>query len=227
MPVTALQGQQLAGPLCAAVANLCVALQPQVSQQTAAGFQEVLRRLHEAGLDSLPGGGAVGTGLALPTKRTSSYPRWREWVRVGMETTSNPQAFHRSGRGTPLAEMGSVKLRPQVPVAVFLTRFEPGGTERQMIELIRRLDPSRFRVHVACFDRAGAWLPRVAERFGGEAKNVAFVVAAALRLLDSTYPDPRPAVSIVTTSPVSGVRTPYTVRRWDPDVIDLPDAQRQ
>ncbi|WP_394614837.1 dynamin family protein [Lentzea sp. JNUCC 0626] len=44
--VTALQGQQLAGPLCAAVANLCAALQPQVSPQTAAGFQEVLRRLH-------------------------------------------------------------------------------------------------------------------------------------------------------------------------------------
>ncbi|SEP72472.1 Dynamin family protein [Lentzea xinjiangensis] len=44
--MTALQGQQLAGPLCAAVANLCVALRPQVSPQTAAGFQEVLRRLH-------------------------------------------------------------------------------------------------------------------------------------------------------------------------------------
>ncbi len=44
--MTALQGQQLAGPLCAAVAHLCTALQPQVSPQTAAGFQEVLRRLH-------------------------------------------------------------------------------------------------------------------------------------------------------------------------------------
>lgn len=32
-----------------------------------------------------------------------------------------------------------------------------------MIELVRRLDPSRFRVHAACFDRAGAWLPRVVE----------------------------------------------------------------
>jgi glycosyltransferase involved in cell wall biosynthesis len=32
-----------------------------------------------------------------------------------------------------------------------------------MIELIRRL-ASRFIVHVACFDRAGAWLPRAAER---------------------------------------------------------------
>lgn len=60
--------------------------------------------------------------------------------------------------------MGSVNLPPQIPVAIFMTRFEPGGTERQMIELIRRLDSSRFRVHVACFDRAGAWLPRVAER---------------------------------------------------------------
>lgn len=45
-----------------------------------------------------------------------------------------------------------------------MTRFEPGGTERQMTELVRRLDPRRFRVHVACFERAGAWLPRVAER---------------------------------------------------------------
>ena len=57
-----------------------------------------------------------------------------------------------------------MNLPPQVSVAVFLTRFEPGGTERQMIELVRRLDASRFTVHVACFDRRGAWLPRVAER---------------------------------------------------------------
>jgi glycosyltransferase involved in cell wall biosynthesis len=57
-----------------------------------------------------------------------------------------------------------VNSSPQIPVAVFLTRFEPGGTERQMTELIRRLDPARFTVHVACFEKAGAWLPRVEER---------------------------------------------------------------
>ena len=57
-----------------------------------------------------------------------------------------------------------MNLRPQIPVAIFLTRFEPGGTERQMTELIRRLDPSRFTVHVTCFDRRGGWLSRVAER---------------------------------------------------------------
>ena len=33
-----------------------------------------------------------------------------------------------------------------------------------MSELIRRLSPERFAVHVACFEKAGAWLPRVAER---------------------------------------------------------------
>src|SRR5262245_49000561 len=55
-----------------------------------------------------------------------------------------------------------VRAEP-LPIAFLMTRFEPGGTERQMIELIRRLDPSRWRVHVACFERRGAWLGRVAE----------------------------------------------------------------
>jgi glycosyltransferase involved in cell wall biosynthesis len=30
-----------------------------------------------------------------------------------------------------------------------------------MAELIQRLDPGRFRIHVGCFRRTGAWLPRV------------------------------------------------------------------
>ncbi|MBC6449144.1 dynamin family protein [Actinokineospora xionganensis] len=42
---TATEQQHLAGPLSAAVANLCQRLQPQVSARTAAGFREVLRRL--------------------------------------------------------------------------------------------------------------------------------------------------------------------------------------
>jgi glycosyltransferase involved in cell wall biosynthesis len=50
-----------------------------------------------------------------------------------------------------------------VPIAVFLSSFHPGGTERQTIELIRRLNRSRFEVHVACFHREGAWLPRAEE----------------------------------------------------------------
>ena len=55
----------------------------------------------------------------------------------------------------------AVKRPPQIPVAVFLTSFHPGGTERQMIELVRRLDRERFDVHVACFHRDGAWLDSV------------------------------------------------------------------
>jgi L-malate glycosyltransferase len=54
-----------------------------------------------------------------------------------------------------------VKSAPQIPVAVFITRFLPGGTERQMTELIQRLDRQRFDVHVACFHKEGSWLPRV------------------------------------------------------------------
>lgn len=57
-----------------------------------------------------------------------------------------------------------MNLSPQIPVAIFMTRFVPGGTERQMTELIRRLDPARFKVHVACFHREGSWLSRVEER---------------------------------------------------------------
>jgi glycosyltransferase involved in cell wall biosynthesis len=44
-----------------------------------------------------------------------------------------------------------------------MTSFEPGGTERQMIELLRRLDPSRWSAHVACFHARGAWFNRMAE----------------------------------------------------------------
>jgi len=44
---------------------------------------------------------------------------------------------------------------------VFITSFHPGGTERQMTELIQRFDRSRFDVRVACFHKEGAWLSRV------------------------------------------------------------------
>ncbi len=41
-----------------------------------------------------------------------------------------------------------------------MTSFDPGGTERQMLELVRRLDPGRWEVHVACLCARGAWLPQ-------------------------------------------------------------------
>jgi glycosyltransferase involved in cell wall biosynthesis len=49
-----------------------------------------------------------------------------------------------------------------VPVALFIDRYAPGGTQRQTIELLERLDRRRFRVHPVCFHSEGAWFERVA-----------------------------------------------------------------
>ena len=49
------------------------------------------------------------------------------------------------------------------PIGFVMSSFNPGGTERQMIELIRRLDRSRWDVHVASLRSKGEWLPRVRE----------------------------------------------------------------
>lgn len=52
----------------------------------------------------------------------------------------------------------------RVPIAVWLSSFGAGGTERQMVSLIRGLNPSLFSVHVACFDPRGQWLEAAAAR---------------------------------------------------------------
>jgi glycosyltransferase involved in cell wall biosynthesis len=48
-------------------------------------------------------------------------------------------------------------------MAMVMSSFSPGGTEGQMIELARRLDPASWRVHVACLRAEGAWMSRLAE----------------------------------------------------------------
>lgn len=54
-------------------------------------------------------------------------------------------------------------LPSPLPVALFFSQFLPGGTEGQMSELARRLDRTRFEVHIACLHRSGAWLRRACE----------------------------------------------------------------
>ncbi len=44
-----------------------------------------------------------------------------------------------------------------------MTACEAGGTERQMIELVRRLSPARWEIHAAVVHARGPWLPRLAE----------------------------------------------------------------
>ena len=57
-----------------------------------------------------------------------------------------------------------VSLPSRIPVAVVLNSFETGGTESQMTELIRRLDPVLFHVHAVCLADRGALRPLVAEK---------------------------------------------------------------
>ena len=66
-------------------------------------------------------------------------------------------------RGTCLAHIGNVAITAPLDIAFVMTSFETGGTERQMIELFRRLDRSRWRPHVACFRGRGTWYSRVTE----------------------------------------------------------------
>jgi glycosyltransferase involved in cell wall biosynthesis len=54
-----------------------------------------------------------------------------------------------------------LKRAAPVPIVFVMSSFEPGGTESQMIELIRRLDRSRWSVHVASMRRGGSWFDRV------------------------------------------------------------------
>ena len=73
------------------------------------------------------------------------------------------------GHAPPLADRATshetqAAATPTLPptrVIVFMTSFNPGGTERQTIELIRRLRRGRIEVHIACFHHRGAWLHRV------------------------------------------------------------------
>lgn len=48
-----------------------------------------------------------------------------------------------------------------IPIAVVLTSFDPGGTEHQMTELVRRLDPRLFRVHVVSLSGRGMLRARI------------------------------------------------------------------
>jgi glycosyltransferase involved in cell wall biosynthesis len=51
----------------------------------------------------------------------------------------------------------------QTSIAIFVDRFIHGGTQRQVIELLRRIDRRRFRVHPVCFHDDGPWTSRVAD----------------------------------------------------------------
>ena len=63
--------------------------------------------------------------------------------------------------GTSLAQLAAVRQRLPVPIALVLNSFDPGGTEYQMSELMRGIDPRLFTVHAACLADRGALRSRV------------------------------------------------------------------
>jgi hypothetical protein len=48
-----------------------------------------------------------------------------------------------------------------IPIAVVLGSFDPGGTEHQMTELVRRLDPRLFTVHAVSLSGRGVLRARI------------------------------------------------------------------
>ncbi len=74
--------------------------------------------------------------------------------------------------------MPTVPLARPLPIAIVIPSFEPGGTERQMSELVQRLDRARWQVHLACFRAEGAWFARTA-------RDVASVGAFPIRSFKS------------------------------------------
>src|SRR5690606_22247460 len=101
--------------------------------------------------------------LAAPGLRTLAASVRRRSDRPGSSGSGADIVNGSTDSGTLLAEMAAVNSIPQIPVAVFMTSFEAGGTEKQMTELIRRLDRRKFKVHAVCFRPIGAYLPRVLE----------------------------------------------------------------
>ena len=60
----------------------------------------------------------------------------------------------------------AVQFGPERPrVLHLITSFDPGGTERQAVELLKRLDESRFDARLAVIHWHGPLLEEIAERF--------------------------------------------------------------
>lgn len=48
-----------------------------------------------------------------------------------------------------------------LPIAVFLSSFEPSAANRALLEVLTRLDRSRFDLSIGCIEKRGRWLSRV------------------------------------------------------------------
>jgi glycosyltransferase involved in cell wall biosynthesis len=58
---------------------------------------------------------------------------------------------------------GSETMGTGIRLLKFLTNFKIGGTERQVLNLARSLDPAAFELHVGCLGRSGDFLAQAGE----------------------------------------------------------------
>jgi glycosyltransferase involved in cell wall biosynthesis len=52
----------------------------------------------------------------------------------------------------------------RIKVMEFITLIAIGGTERQLMNLVRHLDTERFELHMGCFKKIGSFLPELEQR---------------------------------------------------------------
>lgn len=64
----------------------------------------------------------------------------------------------------PAAGAVAPKRHDRIRLLKFLSEFYAAGTEGQVVNLVERLDPARFDVRFACFERAGQLLPSLERR---------------------------------------------------------------
>jgi glycosyltransferase involved in cell wall biosynthesis len=64
----------------------------------------------------------------------------------------------------PPAGAAAPRRHNRIRLLKFLSEFYAAGTEGQVVNLVERLDPARFDVRFACFERAGQLLPALEQR---------------------------------------------------------------
>ena len=110
--------------------------------------------------------------LAAAAYATCRTYEWRalraQWLDA-YRSVVPPLSPGRKSVMVPATSGPSIRRAP-VPIAIVVTSFDAGGTERQMSELMCRIDQQRFKVHPVCFSRQGIWLSKVEGALGAAAE---------------------------------------------------------
>lgn len=81
-----------------------------------------------------------------------------------MRTTENTQVVYAAGAIPATSHARATPAASQIKLLKFLTVFGAGGTERQVVNLVRHLDRSRFEPRFACLKRWGELLDDIEQQ---------------------------------------------------------------